>query len=79
MRIEDSDERLAWLIVIATIPVGLTGLLFEHLFRTALAKPVAASAFLFVNGLILLLGDRLARRAAAPARLPRPPAPPLPM
>ncbi len=65
VRIEDSDERLAWLIVLATIPVGLTGLLFEHLFRTALAKPVAASAFLFVNGLILLLGDRLARRAAA--------------
>ena len=60
--IEGSDERLAWLIVIATIPVGITGLLFEHLFRTALAKPVAASAFLLVNGLILLAGDQVARR-----------------
>ena len=50
----DSDERLAWLIVIATIPVGVTGLAFEHLFRTTFAKPVAASAFLFVNGLILI-------------------------
>ena len=62
VQIRGSDERLAWLIVIATIPVGITGLLFEHLFRTALAKPVAASAFLLVNGLILLAGDRLARR-----------------
>jgi len=62
----DPDERLAWLIVIATIPVGITGLAFEHVFRTALAKPVAASAFLFVNGLILLAGDRLARRAGRP-------------
>ena len=64
----DPDERLAWLIVIATIPVGITGLVFEHVFRTAFAKPVAASAFLFVNGLILLAGDRLARQARAEAR-----------
>ncbi len=62
----DPDERLAWLIVIATIPVGITGLAFEHLFRTTFAKPVAASAFLFVNGLILIAGER-ARRAAEPA------------
>jgi undecaprenyl-diphosphatase len=59
------DERLAWLIVVATIPVGITGVALEHVFRTALAKPVAASAFLFVNGLILLTGDRFARRQHA--------------
>ncbi len=52
--------------MIATIPVGVTGLAFEHLFRTTFAKPVAASAFLIVNGLILLAGER-ARRAAEPA------------
>ncbi len=62
--VRDSDERLAWLIVFATIPVGITGLAFEHVFRTALAKPVAASAFLLVNGLILLAGERYRRRAA---------------
>jgi undecaprenyl-diphosphatase len=62
----NADERLAWLIVLATIPVGITGLAFEHLFRTTFAKPVAASAFLFLNGLILLAGERT-RRAAEPA------------
>jgi undecaprenyl-diphosphatase len=62
MSVRDSDERLAWLIILATIPVGITGLALEHVFRTAFAKPVAASAFLFLNGLILLAGDR-ARRA----------------
>jgi undecaprenyl-diphosphatase len=61
----DSDERLAWLIVLATIPVGITGLAFEHLFRTVFAKPVAASVFLILNGLILLAGER-ARRGAEP-------------
>jgi undecaprenyl-diphosphatase len=66
IRAGDADERLAWLIVLATIPVGLTGLAFEHLFRTTFAKPVAASAFLILNGLILLAGER-ARRAAEPA------------
>ena len=64
--IADPDERLAWLIVLATIPVGVTGLAFEHVFRTAFAKPVAASAFLFINGLILLFGER-ARKHAQPA------------
>src|SRR5919109_4533708 len=43
LEIADPDERLAWLIVLATIPVGVTGLAFEHVFRTAFAKPVAAS------------------------------------
>jgi undecaprenyl-diphosphatase len=60
----DSDERLAWLIVIATIPVGLTGLLLEHTFRTLFAKPFAAAVFLTVNGLILFAGEWLRRSEA---------------
>jgi undecaprenyl-diphosphatase len=60
--VSDKDERLAWMIVVATIPVGLTGLALEHAFRTLLAKPVAAAVFLFVNGLVLFLGERFVRR-----------------
>lgn len=59
----DSDERLAWLIVIATIPVGITGLALEHTFRTLFAKPLAAAIFLTINGVILLVGERLRRIA----------------
>lgn len=59
----DSDERLAWLIVIATIPVGITGLALEHTFRTLFAKPLAAAIFLTINGIILLVGERLRRIA----------------
>ena len=61
-RIETSDERLAWLLVVATIPAGIMGLLLEHSLRTLLATPVAASALLTVNGLILLAGERARRR-----------------
>jgi undecaprenyl-diphosphatase len=74
----DSDERLGWLIVIATIPVGITGLALEHVFRTVFAKPVAASAFLAINGIILLAGERARRNredagAAEPAAAVREP------
>jgi len=48
------DERLIWQLVVATIPVGLVGLLFEHWLRTTLGRPVPAAWFLIVNGLILL-------------------------
>ena len=61
--VEGTDERLAWMIVIATIPVGLTGVALEHTFRTLLAKPVAASVFLAGNGLVLLAGERFRRQA----------------
>jgi undecaprenyl-diphosphatase len=63
----DADERLAWLIVLATIPVGITGLALEHVFRTVFAKPEAASIFLFINGLILLAGERVRRTEPADA------------
>jgi undecaprenyl-diphosphatase len=59
----DSDERLAWLLVFGTIPVGITGVLLEHTFRTLFAKPLAAAIFLTMNGVILLAGEVLRRRA----------------
>ena len=62
-RVETSTERLAWLIIIATIPVGILGVLLEHTVRVALAKPFAASCFLVVNGLILLAAERVRRRS----------------
>lgn len=62
-RVETVYERMAWLIVVATIPVGLMGLALEHALRVLFAKPEAAAIFLTVNGLILLAGEWLRRRA----------------
>ena len=62
--IETKDEKLAWLIVAATVPAGITGLLFEHTLRTTFAKPTAAASFLFVNGIILAVGEQVRRRTA---------------
>jgi len=60
-RVETADERLGWLLVVATIPAGLVGVLFEHELRTLFAKPLAAAIFLTINGVILLAGERLRR------------------
>jgi undecaprenyl-diphosphatase len=58
-----ADQKLAWLIVLATIPVGLAGLVLEHPFRVLFAKPLAAAIFLMINGGILFTGEILRRRA----------------
>jgi undecaprenyl-diphosphatase len=63
-RIQTSGERLAWLIVAATIPVGLAGLALEKAFRTTLGKPVPAAAFLILNGIALYAGEVLRKRTA---------------
>jgi len=62
-RMETPDQRLAWLLVMATIPAGITGLLLEHALRVLFAHPLAAAGFLVVNGLVLLFGEWVRRRA----------------
>ncbi len=61
---QNIDQALAWMIILATIPVGLAGLALEHLFRVYFSKPILTSVFLFCNGLILLAGERARRRSA---------------
>ncbi|WP_216902543.1 undecaprenyl-diphosphate phosphatase [Nocardia alni] len=63
-RIETSTQRLAWLIIVATIPVGILGLALEHPLRTMFAKPIYASIFLMLNGVVLILGEGMKRRNA---------------
>jgi undecaprenyl-diphosphatase len=46
------------MIILATIPVGLVGLVADHETRVLFAKPVLAGVFLIVNGAILFAGER---------------------
>ncbi len=62
-RADTPTERLAWLIVIASIPAGIIGLALEHQLRTLTAKPEVAAIFLMVNGLALFAAERYRRRA----------------
>jgi undecaprenyl-diphosphatase len=70
-----TDQRLAWMIILATIPVGVAGLALEHAFRVVFSKPIPTALFLAANGVILIGGERLRRRSrdtarAAPAGAP---------
>src|SRR5580693_1529141 len=58
LSVDTADQKLAWMIILATIPVGIVGVAFEHTFRVLFAKPILAGVFLIVNGLILLAGER---------------------
>jgi undecaprenyl-diphosphatase len=62
---QNTDQKLAWMIILATIPVGIVGVLIQHAIQDIFAKPVLTASILAVNGLILFGGERLRRRGAA--------------
>jgi undecaprenyl-diphosphatase len=64
-RISTSSERLGWLLIAATVPVGLVGLTFERVIRTTLGRPVVAALFLTLNGVLLYVVERLRSRSSA--------------
>jgi undecaprenyl-diphosphatase len=61
-------RRVFLLIVIATIPVVILGGGLEHLLRRVFATPLIAAVFLIVNGLVLLVGEKL--KGTRPGTLP---------
>jgi undecaprenyl pyrophosphate phosphatase UppP len=69
--ISTANERLAWMIILATIPVGIVGALLQKVFVSVFAKPELTAVFLAINGLILLYSERQRRaRAARAVRAP---------
>ena len=61
-------RRLLMLIVVATLPAVVIGVVAEKAVRGLFASPLAAALFLIVNGFVLLLGDRLRDRSTADGR-----------
>jgi undecaprenyl-diphosphatase len=60
---QDSDAKLAWLLVVGTIPAGILGLLLEHALRHLFVSAESAAIFIMVNGFLLFGAERLRRRA----------------
>jgi undecaprenyl-diphosphatase len=58
-RIETAYERLAWLLIIGTVPVGIAGIILDKLLRQHLGKPSWAAVFLLLNGGLLYAAERL--------------------
>lgn len=56
------DARLAWCVVIGTVPVGIVGLLFSDLIEKMLRNPMFVAGTLSVFGLLMWLADRFGRQ-----------------
>jgi undecaprenyl-diphosphatase len=56
------ESRLGWLIVLATLPTVIIGLLFEKQFESLFGEPIWVASFLFVTGLILWISESLGKR-----------------
>ena len=66
IRADDKDAKLAWLLIVGTIPAGILGIALESKLRSVFASPTSASIFLFLNGVMLYGAELLRRRAPQP-------------
>jgi undecaprenyl-diphosphatase len=66
-QVQTRDQRLAWMIILATIPVGLVGVVADKPFREVFGKPIVAAVFLIINGVILYCGERFRPRSSVRA------------
>ena len=62
-RIETTDERLAMLLVVGTVPTGVVGVFFQKQLQGLFASPRVAASRLIVNA-VLPVGSELPRRRA---------------
>lgn len=61
-RLADPESRLAWAIIIGTVPAVVLGALFNDFFESLFGTPRAVAAFLLVTAAILAVSERLGRR-----------------
>ena len=59
---DDRDERIAWLLVVGTIPVGILGVYLESPVRNLFGSAAYAAIFLMINALIMFAGEFFRRR-----------------
>ncbi len=55
-------RRTLFLLVAATIPPAILGLVFEKALRSIFASVISAAIFLIVNGVLLVVGERMRGR-----------------
>ena len=61
----EPDRKLAWLLVGATIPAALVGLLFNDVIESSFRQPGLVALMLVLGGILLFSADRIGRRSLA--------------
>jgi undecaprenyl-diphosphatase len=67
-RLARESRHVLLLLVVATLPAVLVGGVLEHAIRRLFETPLAACAFLALNGVLLIAGERLRGRVAPGAQ-----------
>jgi undecaprenyl-diphosphatase len=65
----DPEGRVAWLLLLGTLPAVALGLLLEEWFEALFTTPSAVSAFLIATGVLLMVSERLGRRESGEEQL----------
>src|SRR5688572_29622226 len=65
----ETDARLGWYLIVATIPIGILGLLFESQIETGARNLWLVGTTLIVFGLVLGVADRVGRHERTIERL----------
>jgi len=59
---DDPNEKLAWLLIVATVPVGILGVLLKDSVQKLFGSAEIAAVFLMLNAGVMFLGEWLRRR-----------------
>ncbi|WP_299565920.1 undecaprenyl-diphosphate phosphatase [uncultured Mycolicibacterium sp.] len=65
----DADYRLAWFVIIGTIPIGVFGLLFTDEIRTGARNLWLIASALVLFSFVIAAAERVGRRTRGPADL----------
>jgi len=58
----DPTARLGWMILVATVPAGLAGLLLKDAVESAFGSPRITALFMFLTAGLLVLAERVGKR-----------------
>lgn len=61
--LSDPDQRMAYLILVATIPAGIIGFLFEDFFASAVRSPWLVANNLVLVGVLFIVGEAVGRKS----------------
>lgn len=59
---EDKYKKLAWMVIIGTIPAGLAGILFKDFFEGLFNNIPAVGVFLIITGILLYTSEMVSRK-----------------
>ena len=65
----DNDQRMAYLLLAATVPAGIIGFLFEGFFATAVRSPLVVAGNLVLVGILFIVGEAVGRKNREASKL----------